>query len=117
MPAERADNRLAVCRHMVVLLEIGSTDCGPTGFLMDMHLHESLVPWGNHLVSVLLLKLAAQDLLTLNSRRRMVPHLAARWGHFRGSDAGSPTVGRRVRRALRRVNKPGSESPAIPYGG
>ncbi|MEV4501945.1 DUF2075 domain-containing protein [Streptomyces klenkii] len=36
---------------------------------------------------MLLLKLSAQDLLTLNSRRRMVPHLAARWRHFRGADA------------------------------
>ncbi|MFF8536227.1 DUF2075 domain-containing protein [Streptomyces sp. NPDC015532] len=36
---------------------------------------------------MLLLKLAAQDLLTLNSRRRMVPHLAARWRYFRGADA------------------------------
>lgn len=45
------------------------------------------MPWGNHLVSMLLLKLAAQDLLTLNARRRMVPHLAARWRHFRGADA------------------------------
>ncbi|WP_030412334.1 DUF2075 domain-containing protein [Streptomyces sp. NRRL S-1448] len=36
---------------------------------------------------MLLLKLAAQDLLALNARRRMVPHLAARWRHFRGSDA------------------------------
>lgn len=45
------------------------------------------MPWGNHLVSMLLLKLTAQDLLTLNSRRRMVPHLAARWRHFRGADA------------------------------
>lgn len=36
---------------------------------------------------MLLLKLSAQDLLALNSRRRMVPHLAARWRHFRGSDA------------------------------
>lgn len=36
---------------------------------------------------MLLLKLAAQDLLTLNSRRRMVPHLAARWRHFRGAEA------------------------------
>ncbi|MEU7168278.1 DNA/RNA helicase domain-containing protein [Streptomyces morookaense] len=34
-----------------------------------------------------LLKLSANDLLTLNSRRRMVPHLAARWKHFRGTDA------------------------------
>lgn len=42
---------------------------------------------GEHLVSMLLLKLSAQDLLALNSRRRMVPHLAARWKHFRGSDA------------------------------
>ncbi|OAR23412.1 AAA family ATPase [Streptomyces sp. ERV7] len=45
------------------------------------------MPWGNHLVSMLLLKLSAQDLLTLNARRRMVPHLAARWRHFRGADA------------------------------
>ncbi len=45
------------------------------------------MPWGNHLVSMLLLKLAAQDLLTLNNRHRMVPHLAARWRHFRGADA------------------------------
>ncbi len=45
------------------------------------------MPWGNHLVSMLLLKLSAEDLLTLNSRRRMVPHLAARWRHFRGADA------------------------------
>ncbi|WP_236242475.1 DUF2075 domain-containing protein [Streptomyces sp. CC228A] len=36
---------------------------------------------------MLLLKLAAHDLLTLNARRRMVPHLAARWRHFRGADA------------------------------
>ncbi|MEU9577390.1 DUF2075 domain-containing protein [Streptomyces chilikensis] len=36
---------------------------------------------------MLLLKLSAQDLLTLNERRRMVPHLAARWRHFRGKDA------------------------------
>ncbi|MFB8771166.1 DUF2075 domain-containing protein [Streptomyces broussonetiae] len=36
---------------------------------------------------MLLLKLAAHDLLTLNARRRMVPHLAARWRHFRGKDA------------------------------
>ncbi|MFF9276014.1 DUF2075 domain-containing protein [Streptomyces griseosporeus] len=36
---------------------------------------------------MLLLRLAAQDLLTLNARRRMVPHLAARWRHFRGADA------------------------------
>ncbi|MFJ7150707.1 DUF2075 domain-containing protein [Streptomyces sp. NPDC100445] len=36
---------------------------------------------------MLLLRLAAQDLLSLNSRRRMVPHLAARWRHFRGADA------------------------------
>ncbi|TQK80364.1 uncharacterized protein DUF2075 [Streptomyces puniciscabiei] len=43
--------------------------------------------WGNHFVSMLLLKLAAQDLLTLNARHRMVPHLAARWKHFRGTDA------------------------------
>ncbi|GAB3953099.1 DNA/RNA helicase domain-containing protein [Streptomyces sparsus] len=36
---------------------------------------------------MLLLKLAAQDLLALNSRHRMVPHLAARYRHFRGADA------------------------------
>ncbi|WP_424215364.1 DUF2075 domain-containing protein [Streptomyces sp. BI20] len=36
---------------------------------------------------MLLLKLSAQDLLTLNARRRMVPHLAARWRHFRQSEA------------------------------
>ncbi|MDD9379431.1 DUF2075 domain-containing protein [Streptomyces sp. ZAF1911] len=36
---------------------------------------------------MLLLKLSAQDLLTLHSRRRMVPHLAARWRYFRGADA------------------------------
>lgn len=44
------------------------------------------MPWGNHLVSMLLLRLSAQDLLTLNSRRRMVPHLAARYRYFRGRD-------------------------------
>ncbi|MEU1228384.1 DUF2075 domain-containing protein [Streptomyces sp. NPDC005828] len=38
-------------------------------------------------MSVLLLKMAAQDLLNLNARRLMVPHLAARWRHFRGADA------------------------------
>ncbi|MFD4577017.1 DUF2075 domain-containing protein [Streptomyces sp. NPDC058417] len=37
-------------------------------------------------MSMLLLKLSAQDLLTLNSRRRMVPHLAARYRYFRGRD-------------------------------
>ncbi|MGA5554622.1 DUF2075 domain-containing protein [Streptomyces lavendulocolor] len=36
---------------------------------------------------MLLLKMSAQDLLTLNARRLMVPHLAARWRHFRGADA------------------------------
>ncbi|MFF3607075.1 DUF2075 domain-containing protein [Streptomyces sp. NPDC002463] len=36
---------------------------------------------------MLLLKMAAQDLLTLNARRLMVPHLAARWRHFRSADA------------------------------
>ncbi|MFJ6015323.1 DUF2075 domain-containing protein [Streptomyces sp. NPDC092952] len=36
---------------------------------------------------MLLLKLSARDLLALNARRRMVPHLAARWRHFRGADA------------------------------
>lgn len=45
------------------------------------------MPWGNHLVSMLLLKLSAQDLLTLDSRDRMVPHLASRWRYFRGADA------------------------------
>ncbi|GGR85635.1 ATPase AAA [Streptomyces rubiginosohelvolus] len=45
------------------------------------------MPWGNHLVSMLLLRLSAQDLLTLDSRDRMVPHLAARWRYFRGADA------------------------------
>ncbi|MCX5611692.1 DUF2075 domain-containing protein [Streptomyces sp. NBC_00047] len=42
---------------------------------------------------MLLLKLSAQDLLTLHARRRMVPHLAERWRHFRGSDA---SVGERT---------------------
>ncbi|MFD3327710.1 DUF2075 domain-containing protein [Streptomyces sp. NPDC058701] len=36
---------------------------------------------------MLLLRLSAQDLLTLDSRDRMVPHLAARWRYFRGADA------------------------------
>ncbi|MEU1087528.1 DUF2075 domain-containing protein [Streptomyces sp. NPDC005576] len=36
---------------------------------------------------MLLLRLSAQDLLTLNSRDRMVPHLAARWQYFRGANA------------------------------
>ncbi|MFF2381595.1 DUF2075 domain-containing protein [Streptomyces sp. NPDC058108] len=36
---------------------------------------------------MLLLRLSAQGLLALNSRRRMVPHLAARWKHFRKTDA------------------------------
>ncbi|RPK56886.1 hypothetical protein EES43_23215 [Streptomyces sp. ADI96-02] len=36
---------------------------------------------------MLLLRLSAKDLLTLDSRRRMVPHLAARWVHFRGEKA------------------------------
>ncbi|WP_030766251.1 DUF2075 domain-containing protein [Streptomyces sp. NRRL F-2664] len=36
---------------------------------------------------MLLLKLSAQDLLTLHARRHMVPHLAARWRYFRGADA------------------------------
>src|SRR5437879_897552 len=43
--------------------------------------------WGIPFVSMLLLKLSAKDLLTLNSRRRMVPHLAERWKHFRRSQA------------------------------
>lgn len=38
-------------------------------------------------MSMLLLKLSAADLLALDSRRRMVPHLAARWQYFRGSEA------------------------------
>lgn len=40
------------------------------------------MPWGNLLVSMLLLRLAARDLLALHARRRLVPHLAARWVHF-----------------------------------
>ncbi|NNN33197.1 DUF2075 domain-containing protein [Streptomyces sp. S3(2020)] len=36
---------------------------------------------------MLLLKLSARDLLTLNLRRRMVPHLAERWRHFRRTEA------------------------------
>ncbi|MFJ4798017.1 DUF2075 domain-containing protein [Kitasatospora purpeofusca] len=36
---------------------------------------------------MLLLKLSAQDLLTLDSRRRMVPHLAERWRQFREQEA------------------------------
>ncbi|TXS52737.1 DUF2075 domain-containing protein [Streptomyces sp. t39] len=36
---------------------------------------------------MLLLKLAARDLLALDARRRMVPHLAARWKHFLTTDA------------------------------
>ncbi|MDV5148965.1 DUF2075 domain-containing protein [Streptomyces sp. SBC-4] len=36
---------------------------------------------------MLLLKMSAQDLLTLNARRLMVPHLAARWRYFRGADS------------------------------
>ncbi|ROR38147.1 DUF2075 domain-containing protein [Kitasatospora cineracea] len=36
---------------------------------------------------MLLLNLSAQDLLTLNSRRRMVPHLAERWRKFREHEA------------------------------
>lgn len=39
---------------------------------------------------MLLLKLSAKDLLTLNSRRRMVPHLAARWQHFLRTQASLP---------------------------
>ncbi|MFF0005567.1 DUF2075 domain-containing protein [Streptomyces tibetensis] len=35
---------------------------------------------------MLLLRLSAQDLLTLNLRRQMVPHLAARYRHFRSRD-------------------------------
>lgn len=35
---------------------------------------------------MLLLRLSAQDLLTLNSRQRMVSHLAARYWYFRGRD-------------------------------
>lgn len=44
------------------------------------------MPWGNHLVSMLLLRLSARDLLNLDERRRMVPHLAARYRYFRGKD-------------------------------
>ncbi|MYQ39469.1 MULTISPECIES: DUF2075 domain-containing protein [unclassified Streptomyces] len=36
---------------------------------------------------MLLLRLSATDLLALDLRRRMVPHLAARWVHFRGREA------------------------------
>ncbi|MDX2644318.1 DUF2075 domain-containing protein [Streptomyces sp. PA03-1a] len=36
---------------------------------------------------MLLLKLSANNLLTLAKRRQMVPHLAARWEHFRGAEA------------------------------
>ncbi|MCF2525861.1 DUF2075 domain-containing protein [Yinghuangia soli] len=36
---------------------------------------------------MLLLKLSADDLLALDARRRMVPHLAERWRYFRGSAA------------------------------
>ncbi|MFE3070573.1 DUF2075 domain-containing protein [Streptomyces sp. NPDC059247] len=36
---------------------------------------------------MLLLKMSARDLLGLDTRRLMVPHLAARWRHFRGADA------------------------------
>lgn len=36
---------------------------------------------------MLLLRLSARDLLALSSRRRMVPHLAARWVHFQGQEA------------------------------
>jgi hypothetical protein len=35
---------------------------------------------------MLLLRLSAQDLLTLDSRRAMVPHLAARYRYFQGRD-------------------------------
>ncbi|AJT63526.3 hypothetical protein T261_1841 [Streptomyces lydicus] len=35
-------------------------------------------------MSMLLLKLSAKDLLALDRRDRLVPHLAARWKHFRG---------------------------------
>ncbi|MFF5026482.1 DNA/RNA helicase domain-containing protein [Streptomyces collinus] len=36
---------------------------------------------------MLLLRLAARDLLALNARRRLVPHLAARWVHFQRGDS------------------------------
>ncbi|MGP3986804.1 DUF2075 domain-containing protein [Streptomyces sp. 3N207] len=36
---------------------------------------------------MLLLKLSAEDLLTLDKRHRMVPHLAERWKHFRETSA------------------------------
>ncbi|MEU1016144.1 DUF2075 domain-containing protein [Streptomyces sp. NPDC005898] len=36
---------------------------------------------------MLLLRLSARDLLTLDARRGMVPHLASRWTHFRGVKA------------------------------
>ncbi|WP_432030864.1 DNA/RNA helicase domain-containing protein [Streptomyces sp. 1222.5] len=38
-------------------------------------------------MSMLLLRLAARDLLALNARRRLVPHLAARWVHFQRGDS------------------------------
>ncbi|MFE0911884.1 DUF2075 domain-containing protein [Streptomyces sp. NPDC058812] len=43
--------------------------------------------WGILLVSMLLLRLAARDLLALNTRRRLVPHLAARWVHFQRGES------------------------------
>lgn len=43
--------------------------------------------WGIVLLSMLLLRLAAQDLLALNERRRLVPHLAARWLHFQRGES------------------------------
>ncbi|MGX1493670.1 DUF2075 family protein [Streptomyces tendae] len=45
------------------------------------------MPWGIHLVSMLLLRLAARDLLAVNARRRLVPHLAARWVHFQRGES------------------------------
>ncbi|MFE2103710.1 AAA family ATPase, partial [Streptomyces sp. NPDC059468] len=36
---------------------------------------------------MLLLRLAARDLLALNARRRLVPHLAARWVHFQRGES------------------------------
>ncbi|MGC4997209.1 DUF2075 domain-containing protein [Streptomyces sp. DT195] len=38
-------------------------------------------------MSMLLLRLSARDLLALNARRRLVPHLADRWVHFGGGES------------------------------
>lgn len=88
-PAGRSDNRRMVSAYTVESLRtsvpIAARRASP--LRTCPHPHESLVPWGNHLVSMLLLKLSARDLFALNLRRGMVPHLAARWKYFRGSEA------------------------------